>query len=116
MEISLFETLQHIEVVALDIEVLGIVEINALFTTRAKSGIDGGVGKENRLALVWPSKLIALRTFRHDAVGKVLLQLLEIYQMLELTGTFVHGLRYAVWKQLRNLHNVVLDTITTLHS
>lgn len=44
MEISLLQTFENIEVVALDIKVLGVVEINAVFTARAKCGIDRRVG------------------------------------------------------------------------
>ena len=63
MEISLLQTLENIEVVSLDIKVLGVVEINAVFTARAKCGIDRRVGKENRLALVGPGKLVAFCSF-----------------------------------------------------
>ena len=63
MEISLLQTLENIEVVALNIKVLGVVEINTIFTARAKCGIDRRVGKENRLALVGPYKLVALCSF-----------------------------------------------------
>ena len=63
MEVSLLQTFENIEVVALDIKVLGIVEINAVFTARAKCGIDRRVGKENRLTLVGPGKLVAFCSF-----------------------------------------------------
>ena len=66
MEVSLLQTFENIEVVALDIKVLGVVEINAVFTARAKGGIDRGVGKENRLVLVGPSKLITLSIALHN--------------------------------------------------
>ena len=51
------------EVVALNIKVLGVVEINTIFTARAKCGIDRRVGKENRLALVGLGKLVAFCSF-----------------------------------------------------
>ena len=59
MEVSLLQTFENIEVVSLDIKVLGVVEINAVFTARTKCGIDWRIGKENRLALVGPGKLVA---------------------------------------------------------
>ncbi len=115
MEVSLLQAFENIEVVALDINVLGVVEINAVFTTRAKRGVDRRIGKKNRLALVGPGKLVAFRSFRHHAIRKILLEFLKIDQALWLTASFVHGLRNAVGKQLSYLRNVVLNTIATLH-
>ena len=78
VEISLLEALQYIEVISLNIKVLGVVEVHALLTTRAECGIDRGVGEQDSFALVWPCKLVTLRLFRHHAIGKVLLQFLKI--------------------------------------
>lgn len=70
-------------------------------------GIGRRVGKENRLALVGPCKLVAFCSFRHHAIRKIQLEFLEIYEVLRLTASFIHGLRNAVGKQLRNFRNVV---------
>lgn len=60
MEIGLFKAFQHIEVVALDVKVLCGVEVHALLLAWAQRGVDGRIGSKDSLALVRPSKLIAL--------------------------------------------------------
>ena len=60
MEIGLFKAFQHIEVVALDVKVLCGVEVHAFLRAWAQRGVDGRIGSKDGLALVGPSKLIAL--------------------------------------------------------
>ena len=60
MEIGLFKAFQHIEVVALDVKVLCGVEVHAFLRAWAQRGVDGRIGSKDSLALVGPSKLIAL--------------------------------------------------------
>ena len=60
MKIGLLKAFQHIEVVALDVQVLCGVEVHTFLRAWAQGGVDGRIGSKDSLALVGPSKLIAL--------------------------------------------------------
>ena len=60
MKIGLLKAFQHIEVITLDIQVLCGIEVHALLRAGAQGGADGCIGSKDSLALVGPSKLIAL--------------------------------------------------------
>ena len=78
MEISFLKAFQHIEVVALDVKVLCGVEVHALLWAGAQRGVDGGIGSKNSLALVGPSKLIALFVAFYNIGRQQLAQLVEV--------------------------------------
>lgn len=59
MEVGLLEALEDVEVVALDIEVVRVVEIEALVAAWAERGVDWGIGGEDCLSLVGPGELVA---------------------------------------------------------
>ena len=57
-QIVLTKEFQHLKIVTLNIQVLGIVEINALLTTWAKSICGRRISQTNRIALIRPSELV----------------------------------------------------------
>ena len=81
MEIGLLKAFQHIEVVALDVQVLCGVEVHALLRAWAQRGVDGGIGSKDSLALVGPSKLIALFVAFYNIGRQQLAQLVEVNGM-----------------------------------
>lgn len=82
MEIGLLKAFQHIEVVALDVKVLCGVEVHALLWAGAQRGVDGGIGSKDSLALVWPSKQVALFVAFYN-IGRQ-----QLAQLVEVNGTF----------------------------
>ena len=78
MEISFLKAFQYIEVVALDVKVLCRVEVYALLTARAQGSIDRCIGSKDSLALVGPSKLIALFIAFYDFGRQQLAQLVKV--------------------------------------
>ena len=82
MEVGLLKAFQHIEVVALDVKVLCGVEVHALLWAGAQRGVDGGIGSKDSLALVGPSKLIALFVAFYN-IGRQ-----QLAQLVEVNGTF----------------------------
>ena len=79
MEISLLQAFQHIEVIALDIQVLCRVKIHALLTARAQRGVDGRVGGKDSLALVGPCELVALLVAFNNLGRQQLAQFVKVY-------------------------------------
>ena len=82
MEIGLLKAFQHIEVVALNVQVLCGVEVHALLRAGAQRGVDGGIGSKDSLALVGPSKLVALFVAFYN-IGRQ-----QLAQLVEVNGTF----------------------------
>ena len=78
MEISFLKAFQHIEIVALDVKVLCGVEVYALLTAWAQGSIDGGIGSKDSLALVRPSKLVALFVAFYNFGRQQLAQLVKV--------------------------------------
>ena len=82
MEIGLLKAFQHIEVVALNVQVLCGVEVHALLRAGAQRGVDGGIGSKDSLALVGPSKLVALFIAFYN-IGRQ-----QLAQFVKINGTF----------------------------
>ena len=78
MEISLLKAFQHIKVVALDIQVLCGIEVHALLGAGAQRGADRRIGSKDSLALVGPSKLIALFVAFYNIGRQQLAQLVKV--------------------------------------
>ena len=81
MEIGLLKAFQHIEVVALNVQVLCGVEVHALLRAWAQRGVDGGIGSKDSLALVGPSKLVALFVAFYNIGRQQLAQLVKVNGM-----------------------------------
>lgn len=82
MEIGLLKAFQHIEVVAFDVKVLCGVEVHALLRAGAQRGVDGRIGSKDSLALIGPSKLIALFIAFYN-IGRQ-----QLAQFVKINGTF----------------------------
>ncbi len=81
MEIGFLKAFQHIEVVALNVQVLCGVEVHALLRAGAQRGVDGGIGSKDSLALVGPSKLVALFVAFYNIGRQQLAQLVKVNGM-----------------------------------
>lgn len=81
MEIGLLKAFQHIEVVALDVKVLCGVEVHTLLWAGAQRGVDGRIGSKDSLALVGPSKLVALFVAFYNIGRQQLAQLVKVNGM-----------------------------------
>ena len=82
MEIGFLKAFQHIKVVALDIEILCGVEVHALLRAWAQCRIYWRISSKYRLALVGPSKLIALFVAFYN-IGRQ-----QLAQLVKVNGTF----------------------------
>lgn len=82
MEIRLLKAFQNIEVVALDVKVLCGVEVHALLWAGAQRGVDGCIGSKDSLALVGPSKLVALFVAFYN-IGRQ-----QLAQFIKINGAF----------------------------
>ena len=78
MEIGLFKAFQHIEVVALDVKVLCSVEVHTFLRAWAQCRVDGCIGSKDSLALVGPSKLVALFVAFYNIGRQQLAQLVKV--------------------------------------
>ena len=78
MEIGLLKAFQHIEVVALDVKVLCGIEVHALLRAGAQGGAEGCIGSKDSLALVGPSKLVALFVAFYNIGRQQLAQLFKV--------------------------------------
>ncbi len=113
-EVGLLEEFQGVQVVTFDEQVLGGVEVYALFSARAQSLGDGGVCGEERLAFARPVELVAFLWAFHDGVGQFLLQLVKIYRQLQF-AVFTLGFGHTIREQLTNASNVLLGQIRGVH-
>ena len=114
MEIGLLKAFQHIEVVALNVQVLCGVEVHTLLRAWAQRGVDGGIGSKDSLALVGPSKLVALFVAFYNIGRQQLAQLVKVNGMFyppplgfNLCDTFREQFGYSA--------DIVLHTISGLH-
>ena len=77
-EIGFPQGFKDFEVVALDVEVLGIVEIDAFFATGAERLGGRGIGIADGFAFARPSKLVAFFAFANELVAQLGLQFFKI--------------------------------------
>ena len=105
---------QHLQVITLYIEVLRVVEIYALFTTRAKGICCWCISQSDSIALVGPSKLITILRAFHDILRQFLAELVKIYSHLRAPFLVLH-FRQAVGKQFPNSLDILIHHIRGLH-
>ena len=113
-EIGLLQELQHFQIIALDIEIFGVVEVHAFLTAGAQSFGNGSVCKQDRLLLVRPCKLIPLLPTVHHLDSDLL------HQHILVNGTnhlavLVNRLRHGVREQLRQLSVILIGFVRRLH-
>ena len=77
-EVILAQEFQHLQVVALNVEVLRGVEVHALLAAGAQCVGGRGVGQSDGVALVGPGELVAFLGAFHDVLREFLPQLVEV--------------------------------------
>ncbi len=97
-KIGFLQEFEHVEVIALDIQVFGGVKIHAFFPARAQRGGNRRVRQQYGLLLIRPRKLIALFVPLHDNGRKLLSEHIKINTRLRLS-LFVQPLRQTIRKQ-----------------
>ena len=113
-EISLTQYFEHIEVVALYVNILCVVKINTVLTARAESHCSRRISQTVCSTLVRPRKLITLFTFADNIIRQFCLKFLKVNSKLclaVLSLSFCHTVR----KQLRYLIYIRANNIFALH-
>ena len=118
-QISLLQQLQDFQIVALDIKIFavkaagGAVSAHAVRHDRAQRGRNGRVGRQHRLLLVRPGKLIPFLPALHDAVGKLLPQHIKVNGPLHLAVP--HHFGNSTRKQVANQFYIPRHAIKAVH-
>ena len=105
-QIGFLQELQHFQIIALDVEVLAVkatgsaILANAIRHNGTQGCRDGRIGRQHRLFLVRPCKLVTLFPTLHDGVGKLLPQNVKVNGMFYFAVAF--HLSNGVGKQLAN--------------
>ncbi len=81
--IGVLKQLQHFEVVALYVEVLGLVPIHAFFGTRAQRLVDGGSGFLQCRSFAHPGKVIDFGIVFHGVVSKQQTEFVEVHYAMD---------------------------------
>ena len=105
-QIAFLQQLQHLQVVALDVQVLGGVPVFALFRAGAQRLAGGLVGLHHRGLLAHPGKLVCLIALQHIA-GKHLPQLVKVDRPFQ-PAVPVRPFGHTVRKQRRDLLHIPL--------
>lgn len=96
--VVLAQEFQRVEVVSLDVQVLGGVPVLAAFLDGSQGLGDGFAGEAFRLAFAGPGELVAFPVaFRH--ITKSLFQRVEVHRAFGSAGLRVSDLGGHVWKQ-----------------
>lgn len=108
--VVLAQELQRVEVVSLDVQVLGGVPVLAAFLDRTQGLGDGFADEAFRLAFAGPSELVAFPVaFRH--ITKSLFQRVEVHRAFGFAGLRVSDLGGHVWEQGEQPVHVLLGQI-----
>ncbi len=111
--IGLLQALEDIEVIALDIEVAGGIEIDTLLPTRTERGANRDIRQQLRLALIGPRELVTLLARLDKRVLEFLTQGIEIDRPLGLAVAV--GLRYTLRKKFGYTTDIRLRGVLGLH-
>lgn len=114
-EIRFAKDFEHVEIVALNIEIFSCIEVNRFFATRAQRKFYRLVGKTRGSSFVGPGELVALL-----ALGKHLVRQFRT-ELVEVDGKFrpsvlAQTLGDALRKQSSYLRHIAAHHITALHS
>ena len=118
-QIGFLQELQHFQIVALDIEVFAVkaagcaILANTVGHHRTQRCRDGRIGRQHRLFLIWPSKLIAFLPTFYDRIGKLLPQNVKVNGVFYFAVTFYLG--NCIGEQLTDQLNVALYTVKAVH-
>ena len=113
-EVGLLQQLQHLEVVALDVEVLRRVEVHALLAAGTQRLVERGVGEQDGLPLVRPRELVSFLVAVHHAAGNLLRQRILVDRPDDL-AVLINRLRHGVGKHRRQLFEVLVGLVRRLH-
>ena len=113
-QVVLAQQLQHFEVVALNVEVLRVVEIDALLAAGAQRVGGRRVGKADGVALVGPGELVAFLGAFHDVLREFLPELVEVNRHFRLP-VLVEALGEAVGEEFAYSLYVFVHLVGGLH-
>ena len=108
--VRLAHDLQRLEVVALDVEVLGGVPVDRLLRTGPHGLCRGRAGLEASLGLAWPRELVALAAAVGDRAGEVLPEGVEVYRTHHVALS-IEGLGHDVRHELCELVHQLIRQI-----
>ena len=118
-QIGLLQELQHFQIIALNVEVFTVkaagrtVLAHAVCHNRAQRCRNGRIGRQHRLFLIRPCKLVAFFPALHDGVGKLLPQNVKVNGVFYLAVAFYLG--NCIGEQLADQLNVALYTVKAVH-
>ena len=113
-QIVLAEQFQHLQVVALYIEVLRIVKVHTLITTRTQGIGRRGICQTDGITFVRPSKLISFFRSFHYILRQFLPELVEVNRHLRFS-LIIEAFSQTIGKQLPNLLYILIHDIRGLH-
>ena len=119
-QVGLLKQLQHLQVIALNIEVFGVkaagstVLAHTFLTARAQGLGNRRIGQKDRLLLIRPGELVTLVLALNHCGADLLHQHILINGADHLT-VFVDGLGHCIGKQCRQLVEVFIRLIRRVH-
>ena len=114
-EICFAKYFEHVEIVALNIEIFSCIEVNRFFATRAQRKFYALVGKTRGSSLVGPGELVALLALGKHLVRQFSTELVEVDGKLR-PSVLAQTLGDALREQCGNLRHIAPHHITALHS
>ena len=113
-QVAFLQQLQHLQVVALDVQVLGGIPVFAFFRAGAQRLAGGLVGLHHRGLLAHPGKLVCLVALQYVA-GKHLPQLVKVNCLFQ-PAVPVRPFSHTVRKQRRDLLHISLHHVRGFHA
>ena len=113
-EIGLLQQLQHVKIIAFNIQILRGIKINALLPAGAKGLRNRRIRQQDRLLLVRPSELIPLLIALDDNRGQLLPQHIKVDSPHNHTIRILY-LSQAVRKQRPDFRNIFVHLIRAVH-
>ena len=113
-EVVLAQQLQHFEVVALNVEVLRVVEVHAFLAAGAQRVGGRRIGQADGVALVGPGELVAFLGAFHDVLREFLPELVEVNRRFRLP-VLVKALCEAVGEEFAYTAYVFVHLVGGLH-
>lgn len=84
-EVGLAENFEDIEIIAIDVEIFGCIEVNRFFAARAQSEIDRLVSETGCCTLIRPRELVAFLSVIERFVRQFRTELVEVNGKFRLT-------------------------------
>ena len=118
-QIGFLQELQHFQIIALDVEVLTVktagyaIFAHTVSCHRTQRCRNGRIGRQHRLFLIWPSKLIAFLPTFYDRIGKLLPQNVKINGVFYLAITLHLG--NCIGEQLADQFYISFHAVKAVH-